>query len=237
MSDKEKEEVKDESKNVAEEKTSKDSNEKTSKEDDKEVKTEEKKTKKEKKSHEQVKIEELESKVKALESKIKELTNDKLKALADAENYKKRIQEDAIKDRKYASQKVAGELLDPIAMLKQVVEMPASNPEVANYQIGFKMIANQLSSVLEAEGVKPIDVKVGYEFDPIYMEAIDKVSDESLEDNVITKVVQQGYYYKDRVLRPIKVVVNHIEKVDKVEENKDSVEEKTDTPKEETKEE
>ena len=237
MSDKEKEEVKDESKNVAEEKTSKDSNEKTSKEDDKEVKTEEKKTKKEKKSHEQVKIEELESKVKALESKIKELTNDKLKALADAENYKKRIQEDAIKDRKYASQKVAGELLDPIAMLKQVVEMPASNPEVANYQIGFKMIANQLSSVLEAEGVKPIDVKVGYEFDPIYMEAIDKVSDESLEDNVITKVVQQGYYYKDRVLRPIKVVVNHIEKVEKVEENKDSVEEKTDTPKEETKEE
>ena len=63
-----------------------------------------------------------------LEAEKAELKNEYLKALADAQNTKKRLQEEAIKDRKYASQKVVGELINPIDMLVQIVNMPAPSP-------------------------------------------------------------------------------------------------------------
>jgi len=71
-----------------------------------------------------------------LEADYAELKNDYLKVYAEMENTKRRIKEEAIKDRKYASQKVVGELIGPIDMLMQIVNMPAPSPEIQNYQIG-----------------------------------------------------------------------------------------------------
>ena len=141
-----------------------------------------------------------------LEADYATLKNDYLKVYAEMENTKRRIKEEAIKDRKYASQKVVGELIQPIDMLIQILNMPAPSQEVQNYQIGFQMIANQLLEVLKNEGLAPI--KVEKEFDPKYMEAMQTECVEGYEDNQIIRVLQAGYMYKDRVLRPAMVVVN-----------------------------
>ena len=118
-----------------------------------------------------------------------------------------RIKDEAIKDRKYASQKVVGELIQPIDMLIQIVNMPASSPEVQNYQIGFQMIANQLVDILKSEGLAPIEA-LGKEFDPNVMQAVQTENVEDKDDNVVLSVMQSGYMFKDRVLRPAMVVVN-----------------------------
>lgn len=151
-----------------------------------------------------------------LEAEKAELKNEYLKVYAEMENTKRRIKDEAIKDRKYASQKVVGELIQPIDMLMQIVNMPAANPEVANYQIGFKMIANQLIDILKAEGLAPIEV--GTEFNPKLMEAMSTESHDDMEDNQIIRVMQPGYMYKDRILRPAMVVVNKKENNEKKEE-------------------
>ena len=165
-------------------------------------------SKKERKSKEQEKIEKLELEIAKLKEENAKLKNEYLKAYADSQNFQKRINDQAIKDRKYASQNVIGELINPIDMLVQIVNMPAPSPEIQNYVIGFQMITNQLTDILKNEGLAPIEAKVGIEFNPKTMQAVETSNDETVEDNMITKVMQPGYMYKDRVLRPAMVVVN-----------------------------
>ncbi len=177
-------------------------------EPEKELSKKEKKAKaKEQKTKEQKEIEELNAKISKLEDEIKFQKNEYLKVFAEMENTKKRLKEEAVKDRKYASQKVVGELVTPIDMLVQIVNMPATSPEVSNYQIGFQMIAKQLVDILEAEGLKKIDAD-GKEFNPDSMQAMSTEWNSEKPENVVLKVMQQGYFYKDRVLKPAMVVVN-----------------------------
>ena len=141
-----------------------------------------------------------------LEAELANLKNEYLKVYAEMENTKKRLKEEAIKDRKYASQKVVGDLINPIDMLIQIVNMPTDSPEVQNYQVGFQMIANQLADILKSEGLSPIEA-LGKEFDPNVMHAVQTEESEDAE-NIVLKVMQQGYMFKDRVLRPAMVVVS-----------------------------
>lgn len=168
-------------------------------------------TKKEKKNKQKEQIAKL-------EAELANLKNEYLKVYAEMENTKRRMKDEAIKDRKYASQKVVGELINPIDMLLQIVNMPAPSPEIQNYVIGFQMIANQLVDVLKGEGLAPIEA-LNKEFDPKVMEAVETIESED-SDNIVLKVMQAGYMYKDRVLRPAMVVVSKKKNIEeKKEEN------------------
>ncbi len=169
-----------------------------------ESKENDKKEKKNKHKDEKLK---LEKKIEELEAELKVQKNEYLKVFAEMENTKKRLKDEAIKDRKYASQKVIGELINPVDMLIQIVNMPASTPEVQNYQMGFQMIANQLVDILKGEGLLPVEA-LGKEFDPKIMQAMETEWDSEKPEGVVLKVMQTGYLYKDRVLRPAMVVVN-----------------------------
>ena len=183
------------------------------------TKAEKKESKKERKSKEQEKIEKLEEEIAKLKEDNAKLKNDYLKAYADSQNFQKRINDQAIKDRKYASQNVIGELINPIDMLVQIVNMPAPSPEIQNYVIGFQMITNQLTDILKNEGLAPIEAKVGVEFDPKTMQAVETSNLDDVDDNKVTKVMQPGYMYKDRILRPAMVVVNKKPKEEAKENN------------------
>ena len=152
-----------------------------------------------------------------LEAELANQKNEYLKVFAEMENTKRRLKEETIKDRKYASQKVVGELINPIDMLVKIVNSPAPSPEIANYLRGFKMLANQMIDILKAEGLAEIDSTVGKEFNPAYMQAMSVEETNEVEENTIVRVMQSGYMYKDRVLRPAMVVVSK----KKVEERKE----------------
>lgn len=182
-----------------------------------ESKENDKKEKKNKHKEEKLK---LEKKIEELEAELKVQRNEYLKVFAEMENTKKRLKDEAIKDRKYASQKVIGDLITPVDMLIQIVNMPASTPEVQNYQMGFQMIANQLVDILKGEGLLPVEA-LGKEFDPKIMQAMETEWDSEKPEGVVLKVMQTGYLFKDRVLRPAMVVVNKKNEEVKEEEKKE----------------
>ena len=81
------------------------------------------------------------------------------------------------------------------------------------------MIANQISEILKNEGLVKIEVKAGDEFDPKHMQAVQTDYDESKPENTVLRVMQNGYMYKDRILKPVMVIVNK-KPEEKAEENK-----------------
>ena len=155
-----------------------------------------------------------------LEEELKVQKNEYLKVFAEMENTKKRLKEDAIKERKYASQKVVSELVDPIDMLVKVINFGSPNPEIQNYLYGFKMIADKLVDILKTEGLGEV-VALNQKFDPKTMEAMSVVENDELEEDTVVEVKQTGYTYKDRLIRPAMVVVSK-----KTKKNEEIIEER-----------
>lgn len=171
------------------------------------LKTEEathEKPEKEKKKSEK---EKLKDEIESLKSEIASLKDHYLRERAELENYKKRIHQERINERKYASQNVIESLLGPLDQLKIVTNMTVDNDLLKNYLIGFKMINDQIFNILEQEGLK--EIKAMHEmFDPNIHHAIDTVSDVEKPKGMILAVQQTGYQFKERVIRPAMVKVN-----------------------------
>ena len=164
----------------------------------------------------------LQEELSKLQDQVKELNNKYLKVLAESENYRKRIEEEKIRDRKYASQRLLEKLINPIDIFDKACNMKTDNEVLRNFLIGFQMIDNQIHGVLEEEGVKKI--KVEGKFDPRFMQAMEVDYDPSLEEDAIIAILKDGYMYKDRVLVPTMVKVNKKPVEDAKEENKESEE-------------
>lgn len=146
-------------------------------------------------------------KIQELEEQILALKEENLRVKADSENFKKRLNDEKVRDRKYAASTLIHDLLIPLDQLKKVVEFEQENKELNNYLIGFKMINNSIYQVLEEDGLKEIKA-LGEKFDPNYHYAVEKENNKEIEDGIITEVITTGYMYKDRLLRAALVKVN-----------------------------
>lgn len=171
------------------------------------AKTEAKATKKEVKSKHKLEIEKLNAEIEALKNENLKIRDDYLRARADMENTKRRLNDEAIQNRKYASMKLVEALVNPVDMLVKVCSAEQTNPELNNFLIGFKMISNQIVDILQGDGLKEIDA-LGKEFDPNIHHAISKEHKEGVEPNMVIEVLQVGYKYKDRLVRPAMVKVS-----------------------------
>lgn len=149
----------------------------------------------------------LKEEIEKLKNENLALRDEYLRARADMENTKRRLNEDALKTKKYASQNLVEQLVTPIDMLVKVSNMENNNPEINNFLIGFKMIAKQISDILEADGLKEIDA-LGKDFDPALHHAIEKEHQDGVEPGKVIQVMQAGYTYKDRLLKPAMVKVS-----------------------------
>lgn len=163
--------------------------------------------KKDKKNHYEVKIEKLEAEIKALKEKNKKDSEDYLAARADLDNLRKRLFEQTAQDKMYASQGLVESLIGPVDMLSKIVQFESPNPEVNNYVIGFKMIVDQLNQILEKDGVKVIKAK-GEKFDSKFMQAMSTEKAEGVEAGIVLEVLQNGYMYKDKMIKPAMVKVS-----------------------------
>lgn len=149
----------------------------------------------------------LKEKINKLEEENKKLKDQYYRTLADSENFKKRIDDERIRERKYGSQKLIEKLLNDLDIFDKAVNMKIDDPNLQNFLIGFKMINDNLQRVLGEEGVKKIKA-VGEKFDPRYHNAIETKWDENIEDDIIVGEMLSGYMYKDRVIRASNVIVN-----------------------------
>ena len=182
-------------------------------------KTKDDKVKKKKKNKVEDQLENLEEELKSFKDKY-------FRALAEMENFKKRMSEDLKRERKYAGMSLADKLIDSLEVFDQALNMQTEDKNLQNFLYGFKMIKDMMFNALKDEGVMIIESKVGDDFDPNIHEAMDKEFNPEFEENKIIKIVKKGYKYKDRVLRPTMVIINIKPEVENnVENDEEKIEE------------
>ncbi|MCI6716416.1 MAG: nucleotide exchange factor GrpE [Bacilli bacterium] len=161
---------------------------------------ENKKNKKHKKNH-------LYEENQALKKENAELKDQLLRNLAELENFKKRTNEERIKDRKYALADFLMQLIDTLDIFDKAVNKQTDDEKLKQFLDGFAMINKSFKQILERNGVKPIEA-LGKPFDPAYHSAIETVEVEGTDSNIVVEELMTGYIYKDRVLRPSMVKVS-----------------------------
>jgi len=127
-----------------------------------------------------------------------------LRALADAENARKRYQAEAGNSQKYAIERFAEALLPVVDSLEAALANKDASPEAL--RDGVQLTLRQLSQALEKARVAAISPVPGERFDPHRHQAMAAVEADS-EPNTIVATMQKGYQLHDRVLRPALVTV------------------------------
>lgn len=126
-----------------------------------------------------------------------------LRAKADAENIRRRAQEDVSKAQKFAVERFSNEMLAVMDSLQAGLAVQTATVE--SFKSGMELTLKQLSSVFEKFNIKEIN-PVGEKFDAHKHQAIGMV-DSDQEANTVVSVMQKGYTLSDRVLRPAMVMV------------------------------
>lgn len=136
--------------------------------------------------------------------------NDKyLRLIAEMQNMKRRNEEDLSKYLKYDGEELIVKILPIIDNFERAIKMDDNNltDEVSKFLEGFKMIYAKLVNILKEHEVSEIDC-LGKQFDPNTMEAMLTDKDDNNPSNTVLDVLQKGYIYKDKVIRPAMVKVN-----------------------------
>ncbi len=142
-----------------------------------------------------------------LTEEVAKLKDQLLRELAELENFKKRSNEERIRERKYALSDFLMELIDVIDIFDKAVSVKTDDEKFQKFLNGFIMVNNNIQQILEKNGVKKIEA-MGKPFDPTFHSAIETVKTEGVEPNMVVEVIMTGYTYKDRVLRPSMVKVS-----------------------------
>ncbi|HSY26995.1 MAG TPA: nucleotide exchange factor GrpE [Burkholderiaceae bacterium] len=137
-------------------------------------------------------------------AKIAEMQDAFLRAKADAENIRRRAQEDISRAHKFAIESFAEAMVPVKDSLETALLI--ETPSVEALKEGVDMTLKQLASAFEKNKLQEIHPKPGDKLDPMKHQAISMVPAEQ-EANTIVTVLQKGYMIADRLLRPALVTV------------------------------
>jgi molecular chaperone GrpE len=146
----------------------------------------------------------LTQKLAELEARHAEMADAYLRSKAEAENTRRRADEEVSKARKYAVESFADSLLPVKDSLEAAIAIQSATPE--QLLEGVHATLRQLSAALERNKVLDINPVAGEKFDPHRHQAISVVPAEQ-ETNTVVMVLQKGYSINERVLRPALVTV------------------------------
>ncbi|QOG12488.1 nucleotide exchange factor GrpE [Arcobacter sp. FWKO B] len=145
-----------------------------------------------------------------LEAKLKEAEEKYLRVHADFENIKKRMEKDKIQAIEYASERFAKDLLNPIDSLEFAIaslDNSEADPTelLAKVKEGIELTIKSFKSAFEKHGIELVDVDSG--FDPNLHDAVMHAESDNHDEGEIVQVLQKGYKYKERLLRPAMVSI------------------------------
>lgn len=146
----------------------------------------------------------LEQQLAEAQAKAAEAADAYLRAKAEAENTRRRADEEISKARKFAVEGFAESLLPVMDSLQAAIAMP--DAKVETVLEGVHATLRQLSAALERNKVVPIAPPPATRFDPHHHQAISMVPADQ-DPNTVVAVLQKGYLINDRVLRPALVTV------------------------------
>lgn len=142
-----------------------------------------------------------------LKAQVAKLTNEYVRAYADADNTRKRLEKDFEQRDKYKLQSFAKEILPVLDNCERALALKPADGADEAYVRGFQMVYKQLQTALEKEGVEEIDA-LGKEFDPNWHQAMMTEHVEGTEPGMVLEVLQKGYRLHDRLLRAAMVKVS-----------------------------
>ncbi len=138
------------------------------------------------------------------EIKLGEMRELVLRERAELDNQRKRLQRDLDQARKFANERLLGELLPVIDNLERA--LAADVAEAGGLRAGVEMILKQLLGVAASAGLVTVD-PLGQPFDPERHQAMSMVEGNGQASNTVVAVFQKGYVLNDRLLRPAMVNV------------------------------
>lgn len=145
---------------------------------------------------------------KELDNIKNELALEKEKSMriqAEMMNFRKRKEDEAANIRKYANEDILLQLVSVIDNFERALSM--ENEENKEFLKGFQMIYTNIQNIITSSGVTEIDA-LNKEFDPNYHQAVLTEKRDNVESGMVIEVLQKGYMYKDKVLRPVMVKVS-----------------------------
>lgn len=149
-------------------------------------------------------IESDQAETKRLKNEVKSEHEMYLRALADFDNYKRRVERERASSARSGKREIILSLLDVLdgfdRALAQMTDAPASVSQ------GFQSLQRKLLALLEAQGVAPFESE-GAVFDPELHEAVGTMESGEYESGSVADEVQRGYRWGDEVLRPAQVRV------------------------------
>jgi molecular chaperone GrpE len=149
---------------------------------------------------------ELRAQLEAANTRADDNYNKFLLAMADFENYKKRMQRDMDSIVTAHRRRLLERFLPVLDNLERALQFNGGAGG-EKLRFGVEQTLRGFESVLSAEGVKPIDVK-GKPFDPRVAEAIGTLpAKDGVEDDTVLEVAEKGYTIGDELLRAAKVIV------------------------------
>ena len=157
------------------------------------------------------------------------LKEEKLRLLAEMENFRKRFEKEKIELIKFSNTNLVREILSPgdnleraLAAIPKDEKLPQS---VKNLVEGLKMVQKEFSTILEKNGVKKID-SINKKFDHNYHQAMMEIEKEDVAEGTVVQEIQPGYIMHDRLLRPAMVGVSKKSSTEKLKKSKEKTDNK-----------
>lgn len=146
-------------------------------------------------------------KLEELQNEVNTLKDKNMRIAAEMVNTLRRKDEETNRLLKYSNESLITELLPVIDNFERALNVNAASNDIESYQKGMTMIYNSLKNILEKFEVKEIEA-IDKEFDPSCHQAVMQEEKEGTKENIVIEVLQKGYTYKDKVIRPAMVKVS-----------------------------
>ncbi len=131
-----------------------------------------------------------------------------LRAQADAQNVKRRAEQDVEKARKFALERFTGDLLPVVDNLERALEAASGDDEaIKPIAEGVELTLKSFIDVLGKQNIAVVDPQ-GEPFDPNLHQAMSMVENKEVEPNTVIAVMQKGYTLNGRLVRPAMVMVS-----------------------------
>lgn len=146
-------------------------------------------------------------KISELEDKVKQLQDSLLRKAAEFENYKRRTENDQLNLLKYAAEPIIKNILIVYDDMERSISHINDNNNFDSLKKGMELVFEKFTKILNSQGVKKIDA-MGKPFDVNFHEALMQQPVNSAPPNTVIQIVEEGYMYKDKVIRHSKVIVS-----------------------------
>jgi molecular chaperone GrpE len=140
------------------------------------------------------------------QQKLAELTDTLQRLQADFENYRKRVEKETAEFVKFANSSLLAKFLPVLDTLDVAIKNACKDNHDQRYVKGLELLRAQLLSVLQVEGLLPIEC-VGKKFDPHYHEVMLKEPSDK-EEGTILEEFQKGYLLHNKIMRHSKVKIS-----------------------------